>query len=60
MKLLKLGIRVSKRTVQRYMKKRVPGDGPALEFLELCRADPRESEKTDQVVLVLSTEAKWS
>src|SRR6267378_4254672 len=25
--LLKLGIRVSKRTVQRYMKKRVPGDG---------------------------------
>jgi len=25
--LLKLGIRVSKRTLQRYMKKRVPGDG---------------------------------
>ncbi len=25
--LLKLGIRVAKRTVQRYMKKRVPGDG---------------------------------
>src|SRR6266852_7063745 len=25
--LLELGIRVSKRTVQRYMKKRVPGDG---------------------------------
>ena len=25
--LLKLGIRVSKRTVQRYMKKGVPGDG---------------------------------
>src|ERR1700687_998651 len=25
--LLKLGIRVSKRTVQRYMKKRIPGDG---------------------------------
>jgi len=25
--LLKLGIRVSKRTVQRYLKKRVPGDG---------------------------------
>ena len=25
--LLKLGIQVSKRTVQRYMKKRIPGDG---------------------------------